>query len=211
MAYSTRYHYLTSTWVPTVARAATGTKGSQKINSTWKFWLGMGRVSGQRTNLQPRGRVRLCVNASLDICQAIEKYGWKISSERKDWNDDPQVQELPVKAIRRPLQGSRSNGKIVFDYKEEFDTLIVSAFTVLSILVPNAYGLLVVDQEKVNVLKQSIDEIGLLEPIDVLLVDGVYYGFSGCHRFQAHQELGKETILCRVRKATKQTLKMHLM
>lgn len=68
-----------------------------------------------------------------------------------------------------------------------------------------------VDKEKVDVLKQSIAEIGLLEPIDVLLVDGVYYGFSGCHRFQAHQELGKKTILCRVRRATKQTLKYHLM
>ena len=50
-----------------------------------------------------------------------------------------------------------------------------------------------------------------MEPIDVLEVDGVIYGFSGCHRFQAHKELGKETIMCRVRKATPQVLRYHMM
>ena len=49
---------------------------------------------------------------------------------------------------------------------------------------------------------------------DVLVysqVDGELYGFSGCHRFEAHQRLGLETIRCRVRKASKTVLKMHLM
>ncbi|KAI8475571.1 MAG: Presenilin-domain-containing protein [Monoraphidium minutum] len=41
------------------------------------------------------------------------------------------------------------------------------------------------DQEKVAALMHSITEIGLQEPIDVLLVEGVYYGFSGCHRSAA--------------------------
>eukprot|EP00878_Enallax_costatus_P006039 GHUV01006335.1.p1 GENE.GHUV01006335.1~~GHUV01006335.1.p1 ORF type:complete len:168 (+),score=26.47 GHUV01006335.1:453-956(+) len=67
------------------------------------------------------------------------------------------------------------------------------------------------DQAKVEALMKSIQAIGLQEPIDVLLVDGVYYGFSGCHRFEAHQRLGLETIKCRVRKANKQVLKMHMM
>ncbi|EFJ49255.1 hypothetical protein VOLCADRAFT_59680, partial [Volvox carteri f. nagariensis] len=67
------------------------------------------------------------------------------------------------------------------------------------------------DPEKVAALMESIKEIGLQEPIDVLEVDGVYYGFSGCHRFEAHQRLGAETIRCRVRKANKEVLKMHLM
>lgn len=67
------------------------------------------------------------------------------------------------------------------------------------------------DQEKVEALMKSIQEIGLQEPIDVLLVDGVYYGFSGCHRFEAHQRLGAETIRCRVRKANREVLKMHMM
>jgi sulfiredoxin len=56
----------------------------------------------------------------------------------------------------------------------------------------------------------SIAEIGQQEPIDVLQVEGQYYGFSGCHRYEACQRLGKETILARVRKAPKSVLKMHI-
>ncbi len=56
----------------------------------------------------------------------------------------------------------------------------------------------------------SIAEIRQQEPIDVLEVDGRYYGFSGCHRYEACQRLGKETILARVRKATPSVLKIHL-
>lgn len=66
------------------------------------------------------------------------------------------------------------------------------------------------DPNKVAALMESIGEIGQQEPIDVLEVDGEYYGFSGCHRFEACQRLGKETILARVRKAPHSVLKMHL-
>jgi sulfiredoxin len=66
------------------------------------------------------------------------------------------------------------------------------------------------DQEKVKALMESIQEIGLQEPIDVLEVDGQYYGFSGCHRYEACTRLGHETIRCRVRRAPKAVLKMHL-
>ena len=40
------------------------------------------------------------------------------------------------------------------------------------------------DNAKIEALMCSIKEIGLKEPIDVLDVDGVYYGFSGCHRYE---------------------------
>ena len=66
------------------------------------------------------------------------------------------------------------------------------------------------DPVKVQALMESIQAIGLQEPIDVLEVDGQYYGFSGCHRFEACQRLGKETILARVRKAPRAVLKMHI-
>ena len=66
------------------------------------------------------------------------------------------------------------------------------------------------DPNKVADLMASIAAIGQQEPIDVLEVDGQYYGFSGCHRFEACQRLGKETILARVRKAPPAVLKMHL-
>jgi uncharacterized ParB-like nuclease family protein len=66
------------------------------------------------------------------------------------------------------------------------------------------------DRQKVEQLMVSIREIGLQEPIDVLEVDGQYYGFSGCHRYEACTRLGQETIRCRVRKAPKAVLAMHL-
>lgn len=66
------------------------------------------------------------------------------------------------------------------------------------------------DPNKVEALMESIAAKGQQEPIDVLEVDGEYYGFSGCHRFEACQRLGKDTILARVRKAPRAVLKMHL-
>ncbi|MGK7942982.1 MAG: ParB N-terminal domain-containing protein [Microcystaceae cyanobacterium] len=66
------------------------------------------------------------------------------------------------------------------------------------------------DPEKVKVLMASIAQEGLHEPIDVLEVEGRYYGFSGCHRYEAHQRLGKKTIKCRVRSAPPSVLQRHL-
>ncbi|KAG6395885.1 hypothetical protein SASPL_142018 [Salvia splendens] len=66
------------------------------------------------------------------------------------------------------------------------------------------------DPRKVKELMDSISEIGLQVPIDVLQVDGEYYGFSGCHRYEAHQRLGLPTIRCKVRRGTKETLRHHL-
>ncbi|WP_218082612.1 ParB N-terminal domain-containing protein [Anthocerotibacter panamensis] len=66
------------------------------------------------------------------------------------------------------------------------------------------------DPAKVQALMASIQEIGLQEPIDVLEVDGFYYGFSGCHRYEACSRLGHETIKCRVRTAPRAVLKQHL-
>lgn len=66
------------------------------------------------------------------------------------------------------------------------------------------------DPQKVERLMASIQEIGLQEPIDVLEVDGQYYGFSGCHRYEAHTRLGLDTIRCRVRKAPRAVLANHL-
>ncbi|CAL9016252.1 unnamed protein product, partial [Prunus brigantina] len=63
------------------------------------------------------------------------------------------------------------------------------------------------DPIKVQELMDSISEIGLQTPIDVLEVEGVYYGFSGCHRYEAHQRLGLPTIRCKIRRGTKETLR----
>ncbi len=66
------------------------------------------------------------------------------------------------------------------------------------------------DQAKVAALMESIRDIGLQEPIDVLEVEGEYYGFSGCHRFEACSRLGHPTIRCKVRRAPRSVLRMHL-
>ncbi len=84
-----------------------------------------------------------------------------------------QVQDIPLKQIRRPL--------------------------------PRA-----TDAAKVAALMESIREIGLQEPIEVLEVEGQYYGFSGCHRFEACTNLGHETIRCKVRQAPRSVLQKHL-
>ncbi|NES25671.1 MAG: ParB N-terminal domain-containing protein, partial [Symploca sp. SIO3E6] len=51
------------------------------------------------------------------------------------------------------------------------------------------------DSNKVEALMESIAKEGLREPIDVLEVEGKYYGFSGCHRYEAI--LGKIPSNCR--------------
>ncbi|MEN9216997.1 MAG: sulfiredoxin [Gloeomargarita sp. HHBFW_bins_162] len=66
------------------------------------------------------------------------------------------------------------------------------------------------DPVKVQQLMVSIAAIGQQEPIEVLEVDGRYYGFSGCHRYEAMQRLGCPTIRCRVRRATPDVLRLHL-
>ncbi|MBD2076645.1 ParB N-terminal domain-containing protein [Phormidium sp. FACHB-592] len=66
------------------------------------------------------------------------------------------------------------------------------------------------DQAKVSALITSIQDIGQQEPIDVLEVEGEYYGFSGCHRYEACSRLGQETILCRIRRAPRAVLQRHL-
>jgi uncharacterized ParB-like nuclease family protein len=63
------------------------------------------------------------------------------------------------------------------------------------------------DPAKVAQLMDSIAREGLHEPIEVLEIEGVYYGFSGCHRYEAHQRLGKGTIRCRIRRASRSDLR----
>jgi uncharacterized ParB-like nuclease family protein len=66
------------------------------------------------------------------------------------------------------------------------------------------------DEVKVVALMESIAAEGQKEPIDVLEVDGQLWGFNGCHRVAAHERLGRTTIRARVRRATADTLRMHL-
>ncbi|MEM6714065.1 MAG: sulfiredoxin [Cyanobacteria bacterium P01_D01_bin.6] len=66
------------------------------------------------------------------------------------------------------------------------------------------------DPARLQALMDSISTIGLQEPIEVLEVEGKFYGFSGCHRFEACRRLGHATIRCRVRRAPRSVLHFHL-
>jgi uncharacterized ParB-like nuclease family protein len=66
------------------------------------------------------------------------------------------------------------------------------------------------DPAKVIALMASIQQIGVQEPIEVLEVEGQYYGFSGCHRYEACERLGLATIPCKIRRAPRSVLQMHL-
>lgn len=66
------------------------------------------------------------------------------------------------------------------------------------------------DPQRVEALMASIAEVGLQQPIEVLEVDGQYYGFSGCHRYEACVRLGHSTIRCCVRRAPCSVLQRHL-
>jgi uncharacterized ParB-like nuclease family protein len=67
------------------------------------------------------------------------------------------------------------------------------------------------DEKKVETLMVSIAGEGLREPIEVLEVEGRFWGFNGCHRVAAHERLGLTTIRARIRRATPQVLRMHLL
>ena len=69
----------------------------------------------------------------------------------------------------------------------------------------------VLDEAKVTELMKSISDIGLQQPIDLLEVDGKFYGFNGCHRYTAHKRLGLDTIKANVRQVDRATFKLHLM
>ena len=69
----------------------------------------------------------------------------------------------------------------------------------------------VIDEGKVDDLMQSINEIGLQEPIDLIEFEGRFYGFNGCHRYTAHKRLGRTTIEANIRQVDRATFRLHLM
>lgn len=55
-----------------------------------------------------------------------------------------------------------------------------------------------IDMDHVNELKESIEDIGLINPITVYERDGKYRLVAGFHRLHAYKELGREKIPCMV-------------
>lgn len=68
-----------------------------------------------------------------------------------------------------------------------------------------------IDEGKVVDLMKSISEIGLQEPVDFIEFEGKFYGFNGCHRYTAHNCLGRATIEVNIRHIDRATFRLHLM
>ncbi|XP_053987011.1 sulfiredoxin-1 isoform X2 [Hylaeus anthracinus] len=76
----------------------------------------------------------------------------------------------------------------------------------------------IVDEEKVQSLMDTLknpETESLVPPIDVLWIKGseggdYYYSFGGCHRYTAHQRLGKPFIKAKLIQSTIIDLKSYL-
>lgn len=72
--------------------------------------------------------------APVDVESVAAKHGWDLSA-RNDWSHDKQVKWLPVAAIRRPLQGSRSNGEVLAESTQSAASFLPTRVR-LSVLFP---------------------------------------------------------------------------
>jgi len=68
---------------------------------------------------------------------------------------------------------------------------------------------------KTCTLEEARDLNGELPPIDVLAIrendETFYFAFGGCHRFQAYERKGNETMVkCKILPATKNQLRLYL-
>ncbi|KAJ9519304.1 hypothetical protein QJQ45_023101 [Haematococcus lacustris] len=121
-------------------------------------------VRSRRTALCSTGTGDHAASSTSTTPTPPSQYSWTFdnssqqsssSSSSSSRRSNQIIQDIPVAAIKRPLGKTRANAAAAADAADA-------------------------DPAKVEALMQSIQDIGLQEPIDILEVDGQYYGFSEC-------------------------------
>ena len=107
-----------------------------------------------------------------------------------------EIHYIPLNLIRRPIQPVLDEDKIqsmistIHDQQQQQPTTTTSTSSTNS--------------------ESSV----LLPPIDVLTVkhnsQTYYFGFGGCHRFQAYERAGLEKVPCKLVPCSKQSLSLYL-
>ncbi|KAL7417605.1 ParB/Sulfiredoxin, partial [Mrakia frigida] len=75
----------------------------------------------------------------------------------------------------------------------------------------------ILDEEKVQTFMKEIERGDTFTPIEVLRVKNPsdpsqsrYYSLGGCHRYEAHKRLGRETIPGKIISVPASTMKLYL-
>ena len=106
-----------------IKRISSSSSFGTSHSSTTNFKFQKRSLSPRRMASAPSIRAAAQPNAEtpLEFNQAAQKFGWDVDvTTQPDWSGDRQVMELPVAAIRRPLQGARSNSKVYIYYSFDF-------------------------------------------------------------------------------------------
>jgi len=86
---------------------------------------------------------------------------------------------------------------------------VVTSLKIEEIGIPEERVFSVLEPETIDEMKTSIEDVGILQPLQVLDVDGQLILLDGYHRLVAAKELGKLEVPCIVRKGSMDEVLIH--